>query len=815
MGTDSQKNPFEGKSPQDVAAQFNTSLDKGLSNDAAAKLLAANGPNAISEKKTSPWLKFFAYFWGPIPWMIEIAIVLSAVLGRWPDLIIISLLLLINALLGFIQEHKADNAIEALKKKLALKARVQRDGTWQDIDSSQLVVGDVVQIKLGNILPADIFLSSGSYLSVDQSSLTGESLPVNKKVGDIAYSGTIAKLGTMEGIVTATGMNTFFGQTAQLVDTAKTESHLQKAIVQIGKFLIYLTLCSAALILATLFFRFEYGNASHDTIGDIVIYMLVIVIAGIPVALPAVLSVTMAIGANQMSKLKAIVSKLMAIEELAGMDILCSDKTGTLTQNVITVKQVVPKQGVSEDDVKQVAHFACDPKGTDPIDLAIFKVAKEDQSYQVIELTPFDPSKKFTQAHVKGPNGEFLAIKGAPQVIIDMCHPSDDEKNFIDSQVSQFAQKGMRTLGIAKGDPSSNQFTLCGIIALYDPPREDTVETVSRIKELGIGIKMVTGDHQEIATEIAKSLNIGTHIEPASALETTDIDHADGFSEVFPKHKFEIVQALQKKGHITGMTGDGVNDAPALKQADIGIAVSNATDAARAAGDLVLTQPGLGVICTAIEESRRVFGRMNSYAMYRISETCRLLFFLLLSMIIFNDRPLTPIMIILIALLNDLPIMAIAYDHMPVAKAPTNWQMHKVMTIAIGLAIFGVISTFGLYYWALSYWQMDKTVARTLAFMALLCGGNLTIYLTRNEKWFFSSPLPEWKFFSATILSQAAGTLLAAYGIGTKNFVGIGWRYVGMSWVYIIVWFGILVLIKYGLFALVNLHYNKVNPENK
>ena len=433
---------------------------------------------------------------------------------------------------------------------------------------------------------------------------------------------------------------------------------------------------------------------------------------------------------------------------------------------------------------------------------------------------PFDPIRKKTEATIKTSDGElFYVCKGAPQVVLKMCHPDEPFAKEVTNTIDNYALKGYRTLGIAKGD-HNGKWSFLGLIPLFDPPRDDTKDTLDQIKSMGVDVKMATGDHTSIAKELAKNLNLGTkifslkdlynHPQSNNALEQ-NLSQADGFSEVFPEHKFKIVQNFQKHQHVVGMTGDGVNDAPALKQADIGIAVGNATDAARQAADLILTQPGLFVIKKAIDEARFIFGRMKSYAMYRISETCRLLLFLLLSMLIFDAHPLSAMMIIVIALLNDLPIMMIAYDHMPAEKKPVSWNMKEILTLSIGLGIIGVISTFGLYWIGLKAWGFSPDQGKTLAFMAILCGGNLTIYLTRNRKGLLSFPLPEWKFFLSTLLSQIIGTLVAVYGLDTKEFLGIGWKYAAFSWVYILIWFGICLITKIILYHLLEapLHHRK------
>jgi H+-transporting ATPase len=819
--TETSHGKYDDMSVDDVLKTFNADQKSGLTASEAAERLTKYGPNQLDEKRESLWKKLFGFFWGPIPWMIEIAIVLSGALSRWPDFIMIAILLLVNAALGFFQEYKAGNAIEALKKKLALQARVLRDGKWQDISAQSLVPGDMTLIKLGNIIPADVKLVSGEYLSVDQSSLTGESLPVNKAAGDVAFSGTIAKLGEMVGVVIETGMETFFGKTAALVKTAKTKSHFQKAVVSIGNFLIFTTLGIAIIIAGVDIYRMEYSHAINETWGQLVVFLLVLVIAGIPVALPAVLSVTMAVGAAQLAKLKAIVSKLTSIEELAGMDTLCSDKTGTLTKNELTVGDLVLYAAQKEEDILLAASLACSTEGTDAIDHAIlerFGKVDELKKYQVKKFIPFDPMRKRTEATLQTPDGKTIEVsKGAPQIVLDMAKPDEALHNKVHDKIEELAKSGYRTLGIAQKE-GGGEWRFLGLMPLFDPPRDDTTDMLRHVENMGVRVKMVTGDQGAIAKELSKQLGLGTNILSTTHLNADDVlpnqkekmvEDADGFAEVFPEHKFEIVKILQKAKRIVGMTGDGVNDAPALKQADVGIAVSGATDAARAAASLVLTEPGLMVISHAIEAARKIFGRMKSYAMYRVSETMRLLLFLLLAMLVFDNHPLTAVMIILIALLNDIPIMMIAYDNMVVQKDPVFWDMREIFVIAVGLAVVGVISTFGLYWIGDRYWHFTFAQGRTLAFMAILCGGNLTIYLTRNFGYVFAKPLPDWKFFLATMFSQVVGTLASVYGLWSKEFIGIGWKYVGYAWIYILVWFVICMFTKILLYKLLGTSYFK------
>ena len=620
------------KSIETLLAEHAVDPKQGLTQAEWKKRFAQVGPNTLKKEEKSLWSRLFPFFWGPIPWMIEIAAILSFYLKRWPDFSMILVLLLINASLGFFQEYKAASEIDALKNKLALKARVKREGKWQEVSASDLVPGDIVAIKLGNIIPADLTLIEGEYLTVDQAALTGESLPAEKKKGDAVFSGTIAKTGEMVGIVTATADHTFFGKTAALIQQAKSASHFQQAVLSIGRFLICTTLVIAATLLVVDLFRIKHAADLHVKFGQMAIFLLVIVIAGIPVALPAVLSMTMAVGASKMAKLKAIVSKLIAIEELAGMDILCSDKTGTLTKNTLTVGQLHPFNRSSSEELITCGALAS-KEGDDPIDTAIFTALPDRQliqGYQCDKFLPFDPVSKKAEAHVKTPQGKTLIVaKGAPQVILALCAPADSLTQEVNQAVDDSAAHGFRTLGVAKKEEGDGWHFL-GLIPLFDPPRDETKQTIEAIKSMKVDIKMVTGDHTAIARETALTLDLGSKIIPASEIATSKEplrEEVNGFSEVFPQHKFDIVKRFQQNGHIVGMTGDGVNDAPALKQADIGIAVANATDAARSAADLILTQPGLMVIQEAISEARRIFSRMKSYAMYRISETYRLLLF--------------------------------------------------------------------------------------------------------------------------------------------------------------------------------------------
>jgi H+-transporting ATPase len=773
-------------------------LGQGLTEAEAERRLARIGKNALREKHESALRKALAFFWGPIPWMIEIAAALSAVAHHWEDLAIIGAMLFINAGVGFAEEFKADTAIAALKARLALRARALRDGAWRDLPAELLVPGDVVLVRLGNIVPADLALRGDGFLSVDQSALTGESLPVDRKAGEVAYSGSIVRQGEMKGVVTATGMRTFFGRTAQLVERAGARSHFQQAVLRIGNFLILVTCALVALILLVALHR-------HAPLVETLLFALILTVAAIPVALPAVLSVTMAAGASRLAGMRAIVSRLVSIEEMAGMDVLCSDKTGTLTKNELTIGEPVLAEARDLDELLTVAALASRIEGGDAIDLAVHAALKDPHrldGYEVVSFTPFDPVRKRTEATVRRGSASLSVAKGAPQVLLDLADPAPDVRREVEAKVDELATHGYRTLGVATRAEGAGGWRFLGLLPLFDPPRDDAAETIAEARRMGLSIKMVTGDHVSIAREIAGKLGLGARVAPApevfhgdGALDERRVEAMDGFAQVFPEHKFALVKALQGRGHIVGMTGDGVNDAPALKQADVGIAVSGATDAARAAADLVLTAPGLSVIARAVEEARRIFERMTSYAVYRIAETIRVLLFMTLSILVFDFYPVTAVMIVLLAILNDLPIMAIAYDNAPVAPQPVRWDMPQVLGMSTVLGVAGVVASFLVFWIARVYLGLPTPVVQTVIFLKLLVAGHFTIYLTRIAGPFWRRPWPSWKLVVAGESTKVIGTLAAVYGWFVTP---IGWTYALAVWGYAIAWFLVNGAIKVG-----------------
>ncbi|PPS17740.1 hypothetical protein GOBAR_AA02839 [Gossypium barbadense] len=781
-------------------------------------------------------LKFLGFMWNPLSWVMEIAAIMAIALANgggkppdWQDFIGIVALLLINSTISFIEENNAGNAAAALMAGLAPKTKVLRDGKWSEQEASILVPGDIISIKLGDIVPADARLLEGDPLKIDQSALTGESLPVNKNAGDEVFSGSTVKQGELEAIVIATGVHTFFGKAAHLVDSTNNVGHFQQVLTAIGNFCI----CSIGVgMLIEIVVMYPIQQRRYrDGIDN----LLVLLIGGIPIAMPTVLSVTMAIGSHRLSQQGAITKRMTAIEEMAGMDVLCSDKTGTLTLNKLTVDKSLVEvftNDVDKDMVILLAARASRVENQDAIDACIVGMLGDPKEARAgiteVHFFPFNPvDKRTAMTYIEADGSWHRVSKGAPEQIIDLCNLRDDVKRRTHDIIANFADRGLRSLAVARQtvkeknkDAQGEAWEFVGILPLFDPPRHDSAETIRRALNLGVNVKMITGDQLAIGKETGRRLGMGTNMYPSSALlgqnkgDTIDtigvdelIEKADGFAGVFPEHKYEIVKRLQQRNHICGMTGDGVNDAPALKKADIGIAVDDATDAARGASDIVLTEPGLSVIVSAVLTSRAIFQRMKNYTIYAVSITIRIVLgFMLIALIWKFD--FSPFMVLIIAILNDGTIMTISKDRVKPSPMPDSWKLKEIFATGIVLGTYLACMTV-VFFWAAndSNFFQDKFGVRSIRhnqdeltaaiYLQVSIVSQALIFVTRSRSWSFIER-PGLLLVVAFILAQLIATLLAVYANwGFARIKGIGWGWAGVIWLYSLVFYVPLDVLKF------------------
>ncbi|XP_052174511.1 plasma membrane ATPase 4-like [Diospyros lotus] len=809
---------------------------EGLTSEEGQQRLQIFGQNKLEEKQESKLLKFLGFMWNPLSWVMEIAAIMAIALANgggkppdWQDFVGIVVLLIINSTISFVEENNAGNAAAALMAGLAPKTKVLRDGRWSEQDASILVPGDIISIKLGDIIPADARLLEGDPLKIDQSALTGESLPVNKNPGDEVFSGSTCKQGELEAIVIATGVHTFFGKAAHLVDSTNQVGHFQKVLTAIGNFCI----CSIALgIITELVVMYPI---QHRRYRDGIDNLLVLLIGGIPIAMPTVLSVTMAIGSHRLSQQGAITKRMTAIEEMAGMDVLCSDKTGTLTLNKLTVDKnliEVFAKDVDKESVILLGARASRVENQDAIDACIVGMLADPKEARAgikeVHFLPFNPVEKRTAiTYIDSHDNWHRVSKGAPEQIIELCNLRDDVKRKAHDIIAKFADRGLRSLAVAQQtvpeknkDSAGGPWVFVGLLPLFDPPRHDSAETITRALNLGVNVKMITGDQLAIGKETGRRLGMGTNMYPSSSLlgQYKDesianlpveelIEKADGFAGVFPEHKYEIVKKLQERKHICGMTGDGVNDAPALKKADIGIAVADATDAARSASDIVLTEPGLSVIVSAVLTSRAIFQRMKNYTIYAVSITIRIVLgFMLIALIWKFD--FSPFMVLIIAILNDGTIMTISKDKVKPSPMPDSWKLREIFATGIVLGTYLAIMSV-IFFWAAqeSNFFPDKFGVRSIRdspteltaalYLQVSIVSQALIFVTRSRSWSFIER-PGLLLVSAFFIAQLVATLIAVYANwGFARIRGIGWGWAGVIWLYSIIFYLPLDVFKF------------------
>ncbi len=762
-------------------------MAQGLSAAEAGARLRQYGPNSVPEARTHPWRLLLGKFWAPVPWMLEATIALQLALGKADEAVVITVLLVLNALLSFFQEHRANQALALLRQRLAVSARVFRDDRWQTVPAHSLVPGDVVHLRLGDLAPADVRLTDGQVL-LDQSTLTGESLPVEAGVGATAYAGSALRRGEATGEVIATGARTYFGRTAELVRLAKTESHLTQLILRIVRYLITL---DVVLVLALFLYAIGTGLALHELMP----FALILLVASVPVALPATFTLAQAFGAQSLAQRGVLVTRLSAIEEAAAMDVLASDKTGTLTENRLEVAALRPHAAHDEAGLLRMAALACDEAGQDPIDLAILAAARSrgilGSVPERVKFIPFDPGTRRTEA-VYQDHGELRVVKGAVAEVAALVPGTPD----LTAEVEQLAAEGYRVLAVAAG---VGTLTLVGLVALEDPPRADSNALVRSLAALGVRIVMVTGDAPATARAVATRIGLGARVCAPEVLRSGEDDatrDCDVFAQVLPEDKFHLVRRLQRAGHVTGMTGDGVNDAPALKQAEVGIAVANATDVAKAAASLVLTNPGLTDVVGAIEESRRIYRRMLTYTLNKIIKTVEIALFLSVGVMLTGELVVTPLLIVLLLFTNDFVTMAIATDRAEASPTPTRWDVRRLVVIAAVLAALMLALSFAVFFAGRHWLHLPLPQLQTLIFLLLVFTGQGNVYLVRTSRHFWQTRPSRWLLL-ASVLDIVVVIVLATQGI---LMTALSPGLVAGLLLLVLAYMGLLDLVKVGLF---------------
>jgi H+-transporting ATPase len=742
----------------------------GLKDSEARDRIRLFGYNEVVEEKKNPIIEFLLRYWGPMPWLLELAIVLSVVLKHYLEAAIIFALLTINTIIGQIQSHGSQRALEALKKQLAVKAQALRDGEWATLEAREIVPGDIISIGLGNIVPADAKLLTGD-LSIDQSVLTGESLPVDVQPSAIIYSGSIVRRGDAKCVVVNTGANTYFGKTAELVKIARPQSHQEQIMLAIVKYMMFMGL--GALVLVAV-----YAAVIGTDLLSILTFAVIFLMGAVPVALPAVMTIVQSVGATELARKSALVTRLDSIEDAASIDVLCLDKTGTITQNKLSVGDIVPFATYAKEDVIVMASLASSQgQGKDAIDAAVLDYAQASRvnlsSYKQISFTPFEPSTKRSEAIISSGDKRLKVIKGAPQTVISLCKGLDEATKAKTNQtIEALSLKGYRTLGVARSvddDPENMQFV--GLLSLADPPRPDSQDMIVGARKLGLKPMMLTGDNIAITREIARQVSIGDRIIRMEEFRKMDdmeqaktIEEIDGFAEIYPEDKYRIVKLLQSRGHMVGMTGDGVNDAPALKQAEMGIAVSSSTDVAKASASMVLTESGVGVIIDAIKTSRHIYQRMLTWVINKITKVIQVIGLLTVGFFWFHDMVVSLLGMALLVFANDFVTMSLATDNVEYTANPNKWNVRNITfaSLIVGVLLVGegAIALFvGSHYFNLAFDQL-----RTFIMLALIFTSQFRVYIVRERRFFWSSR-PGRELLIATVAAIVVFALLGVYGL--------------------------------------------------
>jgi len=740
--------------------------EAGLTSAAAGDRLRQFGYNEIQEPKRNPITEFLKRYWGPMPWLLEISIVLTLVLGHYMESVIIFALLTVNAVIGYMQSRNSQKALGMLKRQLEIKAKVLRNGEWVLLNAREIAPGDVMMLKQGDLIPADAYLLGGE-LSVDQSALTGESMPVNAAQASIIYSGSVIKRGEAKCVALNTGANTYFGKTADLVKVARPKSKQEELMLTIVKYMMYLGISASVIVSA-------YAVYLHKDILFILSFVVIFLIGAIPVALPAVLTIVQAAGAMELSNKGVLVTKLDCIEDAASIDIFCFDKTGTITQNRLSVVDSTAFGGYQKQDVIRLAAQASREEGMDLIDTAIIAYAKAsglapDYGKQV-QYIPFHPETKRTEAVFAEGGKETRIMKGAVPTILGLCGGLDRS---IEEAVNQaddaFSKKGFRTLAIAV--TADGRTRPAGLLAIADPPRDDSAHLISEVRNLGIKPIMITGDSAPIAKEIAEQVGIGGRILRASELKDHTqeeqlklIQENDGFAEVFPEDKYHIVKLLQESGHMVGMTGDGINDSPALKQAELGTAVSGATDVAKASAGMILTQPGLGEIITAVTTSRKTYQRMLTWVINKITKVVEVVLLFTAGFFWLRNPLVSLLGMSLLVFANDFVTMSIATDRVKATSSPNQWKLGNITSSSFFLGLLFALEDLLILWLGIHRFHLPFEQLQTAILLTLVFNTQFRVLIVRERRHFWSS-MPSVYLLSVNTLTIICFALLGAFGL--------------------------------------------------
>jgi H+-transporting ATPase len=757
--------------PEEVVKSLGSDLNAGLKSSEVENRLKQYGHNEVLEKETSPIVRFATKFWGLTAWMLEIIIVLSWFLQRYADLYIVTGLLVFNSILGFFEEQKASNAVEALKEKLRVNARVLRDGAWKTVPARELVPGDIVRTRSGDFVPADLKIVKGD-LGVDQSALTGESMEVEKKPDDVLYSGSVVRRGGSNGVVISTGTRTYFGKTVQLVQLAKPKLHIENVVSNVVRWLL-------VIVVALIIVAAGVSVLRGTNLLDLLPIVLVLLLSAIPVALPAMFTISMATGSMELAKKGVLVTRLSASEDAATMNVLCADKTGTITLNRLSIARVLPLNGFSEREVIFYGTLASQEANQDPIDQAFIAMAKQanlmDDSFTQKDFVPFDPKTRRTEAIVQKNGRDFGVMKGAVRVVAQACGLDEGGIEELERRVEEFAAKGYRTLAVGKTCDHS-QSRLVGLVTLYDAPRPDSKQLIQELKELGVSVKMLTGDALPIAKEIAKDVGLRGNIikisdlkefindNPIGAVEAAE--ESDGFAEVYPEDKYIIVKSLQAQKHVVGMTGDGVNDAPALRQSEVGIAVRSATDVAKGAASVILTSEGLTSIVDLVKNGRVIYERISAWILSKITRTLQIASFVVLSFLLTGNYVVSAFAIILYFFMTDFVKIALSTDNLRWSRNPDTWNITGLVKISMFLSLLVIAESFGLLYVGSNIFHLtaaDRTLD-TFTFEILFYSAMFLIFNVRERGHFWNSR-PSRILLGAMVLSITAAVAVTTFGI--------------------------------------------------